>query len=140
MRARIKWIVHSSTFEQTHEDTHVCGFCYHKSSAERHCRYHKKERNCHNNSIYEPLNDIIIIIFFIPLLFKCCGKDVLMFVLTEIFYYIFVEIRYNIIFGIYEIFQVVSVWKYYREIVDNFVISSMLTIVQLPTYVNVLAK
>ena len=33
------------------------------SSAERHCRYNKKERNCHNNSIYEPLNDIIIIIF-----------------------------------------------------------------------------
>ena len=92
MRTRIKWIVHSSTFEQTHEDTHVCGFCYHKSSAERHCRYHKKERNCHNNSIYEPLNDIIIIIFFIPLLLKCCGKEVLMFVLIEIFYYIFVEI------------------------------------------------
>ena len=132
--------MHSSTFEQTHEDTHVCGFCYHKSSAERHCRYHKKERNCHNNSIYEPLNDIIIIIFFIPLLLKCCGKEVLMFVLIEKFYYIFVEIRYNLIIGIYEIFKVLSVWKYYREIVDNFVISSMLTIVQLPTYVNVLAK
>ena len=87
--------MHSSTFEQTHEDTHVCGFCYHKSSAERHCRYHKKERNCHNNSIYETLNDIIIIIFFIPLLLKCRCKDVLMFVLIEMFFTEYFVAMYN---------------------------------------------
>ena len=62
-----------NTFRKTHRSPNLVPleqtclvmivFCVITSSAERHCRYHKKERNCHNNSIYEPLNDIIIIIF-----------------------------------------------------------------------------
>ena len=95
MRTRIKWIVYSSTF-WTNPWSYTClWFLLSESSTERNCRNHKKERNCHNNSTYEPLNDIIIIIFLFFYCWKCRVKEVLMFTLIEILFskYLYKYIR-----------------------------------------------